>query len=217
MSDASVVHPQLFTIGHSTHEWPAFVALLRKHSISTMADVRSSPYSRFNPQYNREALERGLNEAGIQYVFMGRELGARRDESECYEGRQARYENIARTPLFLEGIDRVRKGAAEHRIALMCAEKDPITCHRMVLVGRALRTDGLELLHILEDGSIEANADAERRMVSATGLPESDLFRSREELVEEAYRQQGLRIAWVDPEDDSSGRTTPVRKEDLTL
>jgi len=214
MNEHTTDHLELYTIGHSNHEWSVFAALLRKNSITAIADVRSSPYSRFNPQFNRELLERMLNEDGVRYVFLGRELGARRDEPECYEGRQARYEKIAESPLFLEGIGRLLKGAKENRIALLCAEKDPITCHRMVLVCRTLRRYGLDLIHILDDGNVESNADAERRMMSATGVPETDLFQSQDELLEEAYRQQGLRIAWVEPEDEPSDGLAPARSED---
>ena len=201
--------PTLYTIGHSNHEWDVFAALLRQHSISAIADVRSSPFSRFNPQFNRELLERQLKVDGLQYVFMGRELGARRDEPECFEGRQARYEKIAKSPMFLDGIRRLQSGVTKHRIALMCAEKDPITCHRMVLVCRVIQAEGVECRHVLEDGSIETNAEAEERLLSLAGLSELDLFRSRDELLADAYEQQGLRIAWVEPEPVGEEGNTP--------
>jgi len=199
-------HTELFTIGHSNHEWPEFVALLHQHSITAIADVRSSPYSKFNPQYNQNVLVQTLNDEGVQYVFMGRELGARRHESECYVGRQASYEKIAQSPLFMDGVERLLKGAKEHRIALMCSEKDPITCHRMVLVCKAIRTFGLQITHVLDDGRLETNAEAEQRLLAASGLPETDLFRSRDELIAEAYQKQAERIAWVEPEESSMDR-----------
>lgn len=189
----------LFTVGHSTHEWDRFASLLRRHDVTAIADVRSSPYSRFNPQYNRETLVRGLETIGIAYVFLGRELGARREERDCYVDRQARYERIAESPLFHEGLARIREGLKRHRIALLCAEKDPITCHRTVLVCRELRHDSITVNHILEDGSLESTADMELRLLDATGVPATDLFRSREELTDEAYRRQGRRIAWTEP------------------
>jgi hypothetical protein len=76
--------PELFTIGHSTHSWEKFLELLRQHRIETVADVRSSPYSQFNPHFNREPLQLALRQQGISYVFLGEELGARRSEPECY-------------------------------------------------------------------------------------------------------------------------------------
>jgi uncharacterized protein (DUF488 family) len=188
----------LYTIGHSNHDADAFVALLRRSGISAIADVRSSPYSKFSPQFNRETLSTVLRNHGIQYVFLGRELGARREERDCYVGNQARYDLIAKSPLFREGIDRVVSGAATHSVALMCAEKDPITCHRMVLVCRELRTTGLDLRHVLEDGAVESNLEAENRLLDLADLPRGDLFRPREALVEEAYDRQARRIAWTE-------------------
>jgi uncharacterized protein (DUF488 family) len=190
----------LYTIGHSNHDADAFVDLLCRSGISAIADVRSSPYSKFSPQFNRETLSTVLRNQGIQYVFLGRELGARREERECYVGNQARYDLIAKSPLFREGIDRVISGAATHSVALMCAEKDPITCHRMVLVCRELRATGLDLRHVLEDGAVESNLEAENRLLDLADLPRGDLFRPREALVEEAYDRQARRIAWTERE-----------------
>lgn len=190
--------PGLFTIGHSDHGLPEFAALLALHGVNAIADVRSHPYSRFHGQFNRETLAELLAREGIDYVFLGRELGARRVERESYRGKQARYDLISRLPAFREGLDRVRRGLATHRIALMCAEKDPITCHRTVLVCRHLRSDPLEIRHILDDGSLETTDQAEHRMLEAVGLPAADLFRSRTDLVEEAYDRQAERIAYTE-------------------
>lgn len=204
----------LFTIGHSTHEWAAFAALLREHGVTAIADVRSSPYSRFNPQFNRETLSQSLKREGFAYVFLGRELGARRSEPECYVDRQARYDRIAQSPLFKEGLERIRSGMRDHRIALLCAEKDPITCHRMVLVYKALREDPILLQHIMDDGTLESNSAAEERMLAATRVPDADLFRPREELIEEAYERQARRIAWVEPDDSQGELLAPLNLGD---
>lgn len=190
----------LFSIGHSNHSAEAFVELLRRSGIDAVADVRSSPYSKFAPQFNRETLTSILRNHRIHYVFLGRELGARREERECYVGKQARYDLIAKSPLFREGLARITSGAASHSIALMCAEKDPVTCHRMVLVCRELRGSGLDLRHVLEDGSIESNLEAEDRLLELADLPRGDLFRPRSALVEDAYDVQARRIAWTERE-----------------
>ena len=166
-------HQQLlFTVGHSNHEWDAFLALLKQHQISAIADVRSSPYSRFTPQFNRETIDRLLSSERIHYVFLGAELGARRIERDCYENGRASYKRIAATPAFADGIERIRSGMTEHRIALMCAEKDPLTCHRTILVCRALRDENLEIHHILENGDIEPMQAPERRLLSLVGQPQ---------------------------------------------
>jgi uncharacterized protein (DUF488 family) len=195
---------KLFTVGHSTHPLEVFLRLLTMNNISAIADVRSCPYSRMNPQFNQEPLKTQLKMAGIVYAPLGRELGARTDERSCYENGKVQYDRLARTPLFREGLKRLLEGVQTHRVALLCAEKDPITCHRMVLVCHELRHELLDIFHILADGSLEANAEAERRMVEAVSLPEHDLFTSRDETIEEAYRLQGNRIAWVETEPDNS-------------
>ena len=96
--------PELFTIGHSTHSWEKFLELLRQHRIEAVADVRSSPFSQFNPHFNRETLRHALRQQGISYVFLGEELGARRSEPECYVNGRVDYSLIARTPAFIHGL-----------------------------------------------------------------------------------------------------------------
>ena len=199
----------LFTIGHSNHEMPEFVSLLRQHRVTAIGDVRSHPYSRFHGQFNRETFEELLKRAGIRYVFLGRELGARRSERESYHEKQARYDLIARLPAFREGLDRLRHGVQTHRIALVCAEKDPITCHRTVLVCRHLRADPIQIRHILDDGSIETMEQAETRLLAAVKLPTEHLFRPRSELIEQAYDLQGERIAYT--ESDAPPMTNGIK------
>src|SRR5437870_5320444 len=104
MSDHN--HPVL-TIGHSTHSMDAFIALLRQHGVTALADVRSAPFSRFNPQFNKEALKHSLKAHGIKYVFLGRELGARSPDRACYENGRVQYARLARTESFHAGLDRV--------------------------------------------------------------------------------------------------------------
>ena len=187
---------RLFTIGHSDHAADVFLALLRAHGVTALADVRSSPYSRWSPQFNREVLAATLEGDGVRYVFLGAELGARRSEPECYEDGKARYPLVARAPLFRQGLERVRRGAGNFRIALMCAEKDPLTCHRAILVCRHLRDSIPNIQHIREDGRLESHHELESRLLAVAGLPEGDLFQSREELLERAYDWQGERIAY---------------------
>lgn len=210
MMETNLNKPCLFTIGHSDHEMPAFVSLLARHGIGAVADVRSHPYSRFHSQFNRETLAAALRQAKIQYVFLGRELGARRTERESYRNRQARYDLISELPVFREGLDRVRRGLIMLRIALLCAEKDPITCHRTVLICRHLRADPISIRHILEDGSTETTEQAESRLLDAVGLPAEHLFHSRAELIEQAYDLQAERIAYTESEnpDIAIGGTT---------
>jgi uncharacterized protein (DUF488 family) len=188
----------VFTIGHSTHPIERFVDLLRQHGVTAVADVRSVPYSRMQPQFNRETLMRALKEQGIAYVFLGKELGARSDNEACYENGRVLYRRLARTEAFRSGLERVRTDSKDHRIALMCAEREPLECHRTLLVGRELMTAGNSVVHIHADGHLEPHADAMRRLLKVVGLPEHDLFRSPSDLIEEAYAQQEKRVAYVD-------------------
>lgn len=191
---------QIFTVGHSTHSLERFIELLQKAGITAIADVRSSPYSRFNPQFNREALEKTLKKQGIAYVFLGRELGARSDDPSCYEKGRVRYDRLARTEIFQLGLQRVRKGTESHKIALMCAEKEPLECHRTLLVSRALEAQGVSVSHILADGRLESHSAAMERLLGIVGLSKTDLFRSKDELIDAACAIQEERIAYTDKE-----------------
>jgi uncharacterized protein (DUF488 family) len=196
--------PTLFTIGHSNHTLEKFIGLLKQHHITAIADVRSIPFSRFNPHFNREALEASLHRANISYVHMGQQLGARRDEPECFVGKQANYELVAQLSNFRAGIDRLLAGSQQQRIALMCAEKDPITCHRTVLITRAFRHTAITVSHILDSGQLESAAAAEERMMDATQTPRADLFQSKEDLINAAYTKLGKELAWVNESDDAA-------------
>lgn len=200
---------QVFTIGHSTLSIESFVGALRQHGVTAVADVRSAPYSRFNPQFNRESLADALRQAGIKYVFLGHELGARSKDPSCYENGRVRYRSLARTSTFQEGIDRVVRGAREYRIALMCAEKEPLECHRTLLVARVLAERDVAIKHILSDGRVESHEATMQRLLDAVHLPHADLFRSSQELIAEALVRQEERIAYVDEEfaADAANRT----------
>lgn len=195
---AGKLEPHIFTIGHSDHAIERFIELLREHGVTALADVRSQPYSRFHPQFNREPLRACLKAAGVHYVPLYEELGARRTEAQCYAADgKARYDLIAKAPLFQAGLRRVRQGAEQHRIALMCAERDPITCHRTILVCRHLKPLGVPIAHILQDGQLETTAEMERRLLDAAGVYGGDLFTGEAEALERAYDVQGERIAYA--------------------
>lgn len=213
---------ELFTIGHSNLSIEAFVLLLQQHGITAVADVRSHPFSRYLPHFNQSEIKASLSGAGIQYVFLGKELGARPEDLSCYDvSGKALYQRIAATPLFSEGIQRLLKGAANYKISLMCAEKDPITCHRTILVCHKLKDFNLQINHILSDGNLESHQDLEARLLSKfntcadrsrskgkkTDEPiQLSLFelepRVKTEIVdlESAYYRHGLEIAYVTKE-----------------
>ena len=187
----------VLTIGHSNHELSEFINLLQRNGVTAVADVRSQPSSRL-PHFSHPAIAGNLKQAGIDYVFLGRELGARRLEPECYEDRQAVYEKIADLPAFREGLARIRRGSVKHRIALMCAEQEPLDCHRTILICRRLRGEAM-IRHILPDGAAEDHSQTEQRLVSRMGVHRTlfdppDL--SDADLLERAYEERGRQIAF---------------------
>jgi uncharacterized protein (DUF488 family) len=188
---------RILTIGHSTLSFDAFVSTLTANGVSAIADVRSAPYSRFNPAFNRDALKRELKACGMRYVFLGKELGGRPADPACYENGRASYTRMAQTDLFMVGLDRVIQGSVSHRIALMCSEGDPLNCHRTLLVARALAERGLPIAHIERNGQSTSQVDIEARLLRTVGLSDN-LLRSRDELLAEAYDLQAKRVAYVE-------------------
>ena len=190
---------ELFTIGHSTHAVDYFIDLLKKHSITAVCDVRSHPYSKYNPQFNREVLKEELKRNNIAYVFLGKELGARSENPNCYIDGRVQYNYLVDEPSFQQGIIRLKKGMKQYSIALMCAEKDPIICHRTILVCREMRSHTKQIKHILANGEIETNLEAEERLLTTLGIV-PDMFKNKNECIEEAYDKQGQKIAYVEEE-----------------
>ncbi|MBV8534617.1 MAG: DUF488 domain-containing protein [Alphaproteobacteria bacterium] len=176
----------IYSIGHSNHPAGHFLSLLHRHRITALADVRTTPYSRFNPQFRREALAQSLQGAGIAYVFLGEELGGKRQGVTQAE--------IARSESFQRGLARLRQGAERYKVAFMCAEREPLDCHRTILVARHLKAPDLAIRHILADGRIEEHESVERRLVEQTGLAPPPLMagdpQAWAEAVERAYEQR---------------------------
>lgn len=206
---------EVFTVGHSTHSIERFIELLLCNQIQVVADVRSSPFSRFNPQFNRKELQESLRQAGIRYVFLGKELGARSDDPTCYVADKVQYDRLAKTALFQSGLDRVIEGSSKFRVALMCAEKDPLECHRTILVARELVKKGLAVTHILESGACELHGDSIKRLVTALGMSLDDMFRSQQDVFDNAYARQAGKIAY--DQSEHQPRTAAFGESDATM
>ncbi len=150
----------IFSLGHSNQSMETFFALLRQHEIEVLVDVRSSPYSKYVPHFNSNALAAAAEQAEIKYIFMGQELGGRPDEDEFYDiNGRVLYKRVAESSLFLRGIQRLKEVGRASRAALMCSEEDPATCHRHLLIGHVLTKQGVDLLHIRGDGHLQDEKD----------------------------------------------------------
>lgn len=197
---------RLVSIGHSNHDWPAFVALLRRAGITALADVRSSPYSGRHPHFNREPLMRGLHEERIAYVFLGDLLGGRPGQPSLYdEDGRVNYERVRRTEAFQRGLDHLLRGAKEHITAFLCSEEDPLECHRGLMIAPALSERGFPPRHLRKDGSLETTEEMERRLLRDTGVGTGlldGLFATtltdedRRSLLADAYRRMAQRKAY---------------------
>lgn len=187
----------IHTIGYAAHNVESFIAALKKFNITAIADVRSQPYSKFKPEFNKEHLKKVLVTNGIEYVFLGDNIGARIRAPECYKNGQVDYELISKHPLFQEGIDRLLKGMEKFSIALMCAEKDPINCHRTILICKHLKRYQLEIYHILDANNLESQSETELRLMKLFHLEQPDFFIKDSERLEEAYSRQEDKIAYA--------------------
>ncbi len=190
-------HNILYTIGHSNHTIEHFIDLLKRHKIGIVVDVRSVPYSRYCSQFDKTILSAALKAVDIQYVFSGKELGARPDDPACYEDGYVNFKRIARRKEFKDGVGRFLTSIGKCHVALMCTEKEPLECHRTILICRNLKEYNLRIKHILEDGGIEDHADAERRLVEMLKI-EPTLFeqeKTESDLIEQAYNQQSQNIS----------------------
>lgn len=184
----------LLTIGHSNLSADRFMALLTSAGVTAVADVRSIPFSRWCPWFSAKALAQRLASEGIAYIALGEQLGGRPRDPRLYRNGVADYEAMAARPEFVAGLERVADEIARHRVCLLCAEREPLDCHRCLLVGRALAEGGLRLGHIRADGTIEPHAGTEDRLLALAG-GEADLFRGRAERLAHAYRRRAQAVA----------------------
>ena len=192
-------HPTVLTVGHSNHPPETFVNLLVRHGVDEVVDVRSAPYSRYTPHFNHDALQNMLDDIGIGYTYLGGELGGRPADRSCYDadGRVV-YDRVAATDSFDGALRQVIRVADENRLVILCTEKEPLECHRTLLVARALAERGVAVAHIQADGSLESHDDAMSRLLDLHKLPpHGDMFRSRSDVISEALTRQANKFAYV--------------------
>ena len=184
----------LYTIGHSKHEYSFFESMLKKYDISYLLDVRSVPFSRFAETYNRNNIKSLLAESGITYKQMGKYFGARPQDEALYTSEHfLDFEKVRGSKLFLEGVENVILGLDKgNNVALMCTEKDPLDCHRAIMVSKGFLDAGINVNHILENGLLQTQLELEQRMLKKyypdrdqltlfnyeTGIDESECIRN---------------------------------------
>ncbi|GKX66882.1 DUF488 family protein [Inconstantimicrobium mannanitabidum] len=197
---------RIFTIGHSNYPIDYFISLLKINKINCVVDVRSTPYSKYTPQYNREEVKKLLNIKGITYIHMGEEFGARREKKELYskEG-YLDFEKTRKDSIFLSGVDRIINGCKKgYNIALMCTEKDPFDCHRCIMVGKGLEDNGFEVDHIMQGNKHIKQKEIERKLLDKYFKDRNQIMLesvqgkilSIEEMIEESYKKRNKEIGY---------------------
>ena len=173
----------VYTVGHSNQSLSAFLALLARNAIEVLVDVRSNPVSRYAPHFTRGVLEPAVKAAGVEYVFLGKELGGKPQSPEFYDSKgRVAYEKLAASPPFRGGMERLRSTLGEHRTAIMCSEEDPRGCHRTLLIGHELSGHGVAMFHIRKDGQVESQEDLLRNGSDRRGGTQLGLFNSGKEV-----------------------------------
>lgn len=169
----------IFTVGHSNQTMERFISLLKKHHIDVIVDVRSHPFSKYSTQFDHDAIKPELEKAGLKYLYLGKELGGMpRDEKYKTSDGHADYVKLAKSQPFQSGITRLLNGNLKFRVALMCGEENPSSCHRRHLIGTALLAHGIELKHIRGDGRLDLEVDlqASEKKVADKNVEQLSLF-----------------------------------------
>lgn len=196
----------IYTLGHSNYTIEKLIDMLKKYNINCVVDIRGTPYSKYNVQFDKEIIRYTLTKAGFIYIYMAKEFAAKRINKESYnEEGYSDFELVVNEKDFLDGIERLKNGCNKgYRIALLGAMQEPIRCHRSILVGRALIKYGFNVKHILDDSSIASQDDIEdmllnkyfsnRNQITIDDLIGNSL--SKEEMIKKAYRLANKEIGY---------------------
>ena len=197
---------EIYTVGHSNYTVERLIDMLKHYNINCVVDIRGTPYSKYNIQFDKETIRYTLTKAGFIYIYMAKELAAKRINKQSYnEEGYSDFEKVIKEREFLEGIERLKNGCNKgYKIALLGAMQEPIRCHRSILVGRALRENGFNVKHILDDYSIASQEDIEQMLLdkyfsNRAQMTIDDLIGNsltREEMIEEGYRLANKEIGY---------------------
>ncbi|MCV6622627.1 MAG: DUF488 domain-containing protein [Cellvibrionaceae bacterium] len=208
----------LYTIGYATKPFDEFSQQLEQYNVTALVDVRSVPFSRRFKEYDQPNLQLNLPAQSIHYIYMGDKLGPRSKDGRHYNSDgQINFGKLQASNLFLTGIDRLKNGISKgYAIALMCAEKDPASCHRSLLIANFLEANSKwEIQHILHDGTLESQAELMQRLIDEHKL-EQDMFSSAEDIRLQAYQAQCCAVNYRRPKTDGELETADTQKKGVT-
>jgi len=192
----------VYTIGHSTHPIETFIELLEIQQINCVIDVRSTPYSKYNPQYNKELLQKSLFQHEILYAHFGKEFGARHTSPSLVDSMgRVIFDKVRASEGFQQGVARLEDALDQgYHVALMCSEKEPLNCHRFSMISYYLVKKGFDVFHIMEYEEVVSNEVVEKEMMKKyhKKIPQNDLFNqvTPEEQLEAAYQLCGQDVAY---------------------
>jgi uncharacterized protein (DUF488 family) len=188
----------IFTIGHSNLDISDFINLLLANKIELVVDVRSAPYSKLYPHFNRNPLEVSLTKNSIKYIFLGDSVGGRSNNIKDYSKGRVMYKKIAEKKEYISSINTIIQNSSKYKIVLMCSEKEPLECHRTLLISRSIETYMVKILHIHREGQIESQSEAIQRLLKIWKLDSPNLFGEDAERIDEAFTKQESKYAYFD-------------------
>jgi len=188
----------IFTIGHSNHDIDAFISLLLANKVELLIDVRSAPYSKIYPHFNMIPLEVTLKNNFIKYIFFGKSLGGRSNNISDYSEGRVVYDRLAQKAEYISSINELISISAKYKTVLMCSEKEPLECHRALLISKSIEMHNVKIFHIHRDGHIESHTDAVRRLLKIWNLDTPDLFGEDFQRIDEALAKQEGKFAYFD-------------------
>ena len=193
----------IFTIGYSGFTVNEFINTLKNNGVSVVIDVRSLPYSQYYASYNRENISKLLENNKIYYRNYISEFGARQENRNYYPHGYLDFEMFSKSEQFLSGVRKLEKSMQQnYTIALMCSEKDPMMCHRTIMVARTFHLSGYKVVHLLPNGKIMSQTDVEERLLDKYFPDRGQICMfsenlSMQEYVTEAYKRQNMSIGYT--------------------
>ena len=147
---------EIYTIGHSNHDLLDFLDILKKYDVKLLVDLRSDPYSKYAPQFNKSEFQQHVEAAGIKYRYSGSSIGGKPKDSSLFTSSgKPDYDKLAATQPFQDELKAIVALAEKTRIALMCSEGNPTECHRERIIAPVLKSMGVKVVHIMPDGNTE--------------------------------------------------------------